>query len=170
MSEIKLSPRPEERTLIFSDGSVSGGLLVTRVDTNLYRMEEGTLFHEVLYHEIVGVERKEDGSLRIRVAKPSGFVTATWMGTERVHRSALRSSAAEKSDGSWRELGANLWRVSCGLSPSLGGSVHTPGDWCCGEAPQSQCNKSRPYLYRIAGIGYRNLPSNTSPNNPTISP
>ena len=50
------------------------------VGPNLYRMEESSLLHEVLYHDIIEAERKDDGSLHLlQVAKASGLVTKSWI-------------------------------------------------------------------------------------------
>ena len=79
MTEGERTGPPEERNLVFSDGS-SGGLLVTRVGANLYRLEESSLFHEAVYHDIIEAERQDDGSLRVvGVVKHSALVTASWI-------------------------------------------------------------------------------------------
>jgi hypothetical protein len=83
---------------------------MTQVDTNLYRMEERSLFHEVLYHDIVEAERQDNGSLRIiRVAKPSGLMTATWMVPKGFIEAPLTAALLKKV----MELGGN-WELTFG--------------------------------------------------------
>ena len=67
---------PEEIELEFEDGSEH--LLVTPVDSNLYRLEESSGMGEVVFGDVIEVERHPEGRLQFkRIATPSRLATTT---------------------------------------------------------------------------------------------
>lgn len=55
-------------------------LLVTPIGTNLYQLEESSLFGEVQYHDVIVTETQDNGVLQLlQIAKSSGLKTASWI-------------------------------------------------------------------------------------------
>lgn len=88
-------------------------LLVTPISGNLYRLEESSLFGELMYHDVIEAEVQPDGSLRlVCVATPSGLRTASWVLAESLFESPELTALLDKVvsiGGNWeRTFGGML--------------------------------------------------------------
>jgi hypothetical protein len=100
-----------ERQVLFLDGD-SETLLVTPMGQNLYRMEESSALGEASYHDVIEAELQTDGTLRfLRVYRPSGLKSVSWMISQSVADSPALSALLDKvmsAGGNWERLFGGL--------------------------------------------------------------
>lgn len=109
MSDIQ---QPRTASITLQDGDAED-LLVTPLGSDMYRLEESSLFGELRYHDVIEAATLADGSLcYIRVAAPSESKTLSWILQESVFDNPRMKSLLERVmsvGGNWeRTLGGVL--------------------------------------------------------------
>jgi hypothetical protein len=114
--KVEMNPTdvPRATQIALSEGDCEE-LLVTLVGPNLYRLEESSLLGEVMYHDVIEAEARTDGSLRLlRVVKPSGLKTASWILIESLFEASALTALLDKVvalGGNWEKTFGGMLTV-----------------------------------------------------------
>lgn len=97
---------------MLADGDTED-LLVTSMGSDLYRLEESSLFGELRYHDIIEAETRSDGGLQfMRIAYPSQSKTLSWILPEEAFAAPILKKLLDRVmyiGGNWeRTLGGVL--------------------------------------------------------------